>query len=380
MNQFLLSLLFAGPLLPGPVPKPGTRLKEIVSLEGVRENQLVGYGLVVGLNGTGDKRQTVFSAQALTNILQRMGITVAPTAILVKNMAAVMVTATLPPFAQPGTKVDVTAAAIGDASNLQGGMLLLTPLKGADGQVYVVGQGSVLTGGFVAGKGGNSSTLNHPTVGRIPAGGIIEKAPPTVEPTSTVRLQLNQADFTTAARVAEAINTRFAPDGPPIAHAESAGLVAVELPKPYENRNVEFIAEVENLTVDSDHRMKVVVNEKTGTIVLGKEVRISPVAILHGALSVEIRTELQVSQPAPLAQGTTAVTPQTNVAVKEEKAKNVVLQKGATIEDLVRALQLIGSEAVNAECKNYEETKDWQFTGSFAEALATLNGKAVSVA
>jgi flagellar P-ring protein precursor FlgI len=309
----------------------------------VRENQLVGYGLVVGLNGTGDKRQTVFSAQALTNILQRMGITVAPTAILVKNMAAVMVTATLPPFGQPGTKIDITAAAIGDSSNLQGGMLLLTPLKGADGQVYVVAQGSVLTGGFVAGKGGNSSTLNHPTVGRIPAGGIIEKAPPTVEPTSTVRLQLNQADFTTAARVAAAVNIRFAPDGPPIAHAESAGLVAVELPKSYEKHNVEFIAEVENLTVESDHRLKVVVNEKTGTIVLGKEVRISPVAILHGALSVEIRTELQVSQPAPLAQGTTAVTPQTNVAVKEEKAKNVVLQKGATIEDLVRALQLIGS-------------------------------------
>jgi flagellar P-ring protein precursor FlgI len=323
--------------------KPGTRLKEIVSVEGVRENQLVGYGLVVGLNGTGDKRQTVFSAQALTNILQRMGITVAPSAILVKNMAAVMVTATLPPFAQPGTKIDVTAAAIGDATNLQGGMLLLTPLKGADGQVYVAAQGSVLTGGFVAGRGANSSTLNHPTVGRVPSGGIIEKAPPTVEPTSSVRLQLNQADFTTAARVAEAINAHFASGEPPVAHAESAGLVAVELPTYYANRNVEFVAEVESLTVESDRRLKVVVNEKTGTIVLGKEVRISPVAILHGALSVEIRTQLQVSQPEPLAQGKTAVTPQTDVAVKEEKARNVVLEKGATIEDLVRALQSIGS-------------------------------------
>jgi flagellar P-ring protein precursor FlgI len=337
-------LLLLSLLLPAPAAAPsGTRLKELVSLEGVRENQLVGYGLVVGLNGTGDKRQTVFSAQALTNILQRMGITVAPTAILVKNMAAVMVTATLGPYAQPGTKLDITAAAIGDASNLQGGLLLLTPLKGADGQTYAVAQGSVITGGFVAGRGGNSSTLNHPTVGRIPAGGIIEKAPPTVAPSSKLRLQLNQADFTTAARVAEAVNRRFLVDGTPVAHAESAGVVSVDLPKSYENRSVEFIAEMENLTVESDRRQKVVVNEKTGTIVLGKEVRISPVSILHGALSVEIRTQLEVTQPEPLSKGTTAVTPQSNVAVKEEKAKNVVLQKGATVEDLVRALQSIGS-------------------------------------
>jgi flagellar P-ring protein FlgI len=320
-----------------------TRLKEVVSLEGVRDNQLVGYGLVVGLNGTGDKRQTVFSIQALTNILQRMGITVAPTAILVRNMAAVMVTATLPPFAQPGTKIDVTAAAIGDATNLQGGLLLLSPLKGPDGQVYAVAQGSVLTGGFIAGRGSNSTTVNHPTVGRIPDGAIVEKGPPSVAPSAKLTLQLNQADFTTAARVADAINRRFAGESDPIAHAENAGAVIVNVPGIYSKRAVEFVAELENLTVESDRRQKVVINEKTGTIVLGKEVRISPVAILHGALSVEIRTRLDVSQPQPLAQGNTATTPQTTVTAKEEKAKNVVLEKGATIEDLVRALQAIGS-------------------------------------
>ena len=169
-------------LVAAPAFGAGTRIKEIVSLEGVRDNQLLGYGLVVGLNGTGDKRQTVFSAQALTNILQRMGVSVNPTAILVRNMAAVMVTATLPPFAQPGTKIDVTAAAIGDATNLQGGMLLLTPLNGADGKAYAAAQGNILTGGFAAGRGGNSQTVNHPTVGRIPAGAIVEQAPPSVTP------------------------------------------------------------------------------------------------------------------------------------------------------------------------------------------------------
>src|ERR1700757_4694582 len=186
-----VKLLLSALALTNPLAAEGTRIKELVSLEGVRDNQLVGYGLVVGLNGTGDKRQTVFSAQALTNMLQRMGVTVAPSAILVRNMAAVMVTATLPPFAQPGTRIDITAAAIGDASNLQGGMLLLTPLKGADGQTYAAAQGNVLTGGFVSGRSGNSQTVNHPTVGRVPGGAIVEKAPPSVAPTSKLRLQLH---------------------------------------------------------------------------------------------------------------------------------------------------------------------------------------------
>jgi flagellar P-ring protein precursor FlgI len=340
MKPFCAALL----LLAAPLAA-AARIKEVASLEGVRDNQLLGYGLVVGLNGTGDKRQTVFSAQALTNILQRMGVTVPPAAILVRNMAAVMVTATLPPFAQPGTHIDVTAAAIGDATNLQGGLLLLTPLKAPDGQVYAAAQGALLTGGFVAGRGGNTATLNHPTVGRVPAGGIVERAPPSVAPESKLKLQLHQADFTTAARVAEALNRHFGGGGHIIARAESSAVVVVDMPPGYSARTVEFVAEMESISIDADRLAKVVINERTGTIVLGKEVRISPVAILHGALTVEVRTQLDVSQPQPLANGQTTVTPQVNVDAKEEKAKNVVLQKGATVEELVRALQAIGSTA-----------------------------------
>jgi flagellar P-ring protein precursor FlgI len=321
------------------------RLKELASIEGVRDNQLVGYGLVVGLNGTGDKRQTVFSAQSLTNMLERMGVTVPSTAILVRNTAAVMVTANLPPFSQPGSRIDVTAAAIGDAPNLQGGILIMTALKGADGQVYAVAQGPVVTGGFVAGRGGNSQTLNHPTVGRIPAGAIVEKAPPTVTPQGSLHLQLHEPDFTTAARITDALNRKFGADLKPIAHATNSALVTVEAPPQFADRNVEFIAEVENIRVDADRVAKIVINERTGTIVVGNDVKIAPASILHGALTIEIQTTYDVSQPAPLSNGKTAVTPQTTATAKEEKARNVSLKPGATVDDLVRALTAIGSTA-----------------------------------
>jgi flagellar P-ring protein precursor FlgI len=323
--------------------RASTRLKDLISIEGVRDNQLVGYGLVVGLNGTGDKRQTVFSAQSLTNLLARMGVTVNPTAILVRNMAAVLVTATLPPFGQPGARVDTTVSAIGDSSNLQGGVLILTPLKGADGQVYAVAQGSVVTGGFVAGRGGTSQTVNHPTAGRIPNGATIERVSPSIEPSDRLRLQLREADFMTAARVAAAINKKFGPDGTVVAHAENSGLVSVATPAAYKARTVEFVAEIEDLTVEADRPAKIVVNERTGTIVMGKDVKISPVAILHGALTVEIQTTLTPSQPGPLSQGQTVVVPDTKVIAKEEKARNVILKNGATVEELVRALTAIGS-------------------------------------
>ena len=329
----------------GEIPGAGTRLREVAALEGVRDNQLMGYGVVVGLNGTGDKRQTVFSAQALTNILQRMGVTVQPSAIQVRNIAAVMVTASLPPFAQPGTKIDITAAAIGDATNLQGGLLMMTSLKGADGQVYAVAQGPIVTGGFVAGRGGNTQTVNHPTVGRLPGGALVERAPPSVAPSSPMKLQLRQADFTTAARITDALNRRFSATGLPVAKAESSAVVVVDIPASYSSRPVEFIAEIENLTVEASHPGKIVINERTGTIVLGKDVRISPVAIMHGALSVEIQTVLNVTQPAPLSPGKTVVTPETTVASRENKAQNVILKDGATVEELVRALQAIGSTA-----------------------------------
>jgi len=319
-----------------------TRLKDLVSLEGVRDNQLVGYGLVVGLKGTGDSRQTVFSAQSLTNLLLRMGVSVTPSAIQVRNTAAVLVTTDLHPFAQPGTRIDITVSAIGDSTNLQGGVLVLTPLKGPDGQVYAAAQGSVVTGGFSAGQSGSSKSVNHPTAGRIPNGAIVERAPPTVSPTSHVRLQLRLADFTTAARIAGAINRKFG-DGK--ARAENSGTVVVEAPQEYASKPVEFLSVVENLTVETDRPAKIIVNERTGTIVMGKEVRIAPVAILHGPLTVEIRTTNEVSQPNPLASGQTTVVPQTTVSVKEEKARSIVLQQGASVEELVRALSAIGSTA-----------------------------------
>src|SRR5207302_5601827 len=179
-------------------PLPAARLKDLVAIEGVRENQLIGYGLVVGLAGTGDRRQTLFSAQSLTNMLQRLGVSVPATSLRVANTASVMVTATLPAFAQPGTRIDSTAAAIGDCSNLQGGILLLTSLRSADGQVYAVAQGPVVTGGFASGRGGASQTVNHPTVGRTPSGAIIERAAPSLQPRGVVRLQLRGEDFTTS--------------------------------------------------------------------------------------------------------------------------------------------------------------------------------------
>lgn len=321
-----------------------TRLKELVSLEGMRDNQLIGYGLVVGLAGTGDRKQTILSAQSLANMLERMGVSIPPQAITVKNTAAVMITSTLPAFAQQGSRIDVTAAAIGDAQNLQGGLLLLTSLRGADGQVYAIAQGPVVTGGFVAGRGGNNQTVNHPTVGRVPAGAIVERKAPSVVPNGGVRLQLREADFTTSARIAEAINRKFGASGSTgVAHAENSALVSVTIPADYSSRSIEFISELEKLNVDADRTARVVINERTGTIVMGGEVHISPVAIMHGNLTIEIQTSFAVSQPGPFSSGTTEVVPQVGVAAKEEKARNLVLKQGATIEELVRALSAIGS-------------------------------------
>jgi flagellar P-ring protein precursor FlgI len=341
MGTFLAALLFLHLTLELPSE---TRLKDLISIEGVRDNQLVGYGVVVGLNKTGDKQQTIFGTQSLANMLQKMGVSVDGTVIKVANTAAVMVTATLPAFAQPGTKIDVTAGAVGDATNLQGGLLLMTSLRGANGQVYAVAQGPVVTGGFVAGRGGNNQTVNHPTVGRVPNGATVERLAPSVEPTTHVRLQLRNADFATASRVAEVINKQFGTEKP-VAQAENSALVDVDTPAAWRPRMTEFIAAMEELRVEVDLPARIVVNERTGTIVMGKEVRISPVAILHGNLAVEIQTVLQVSQPGPLSQGKTEVVPEVTVKAKDEPTKNVVLKQGATVEELVRALTAVGSSA-----------------------------------
>ncbi len=323
--------------------EPGVRLKDLVTIEGVRANQLVGYGLVVGLNGTGDRQQTLFSAQSLTNLLQRMGVSVSPTLITVKNTAAVIVTATLPPFGQPGTNVDATVAAIGDATNLQGGLLVLTTLRGVNGQVYATVQGPVITGGFIAGRSAsNSQTVNHPTVGRIPNGVAIERLAPSVPVGNVVKLQLKEADFTTAARVSEAINHRFSSAGT-TAHADNSSLVTVNLPPSYANRPIEFIAELERLKVEPDQIAKVVINERTGTVILGNDVRIAPVAIMHGNLTVQIQTEMIPVPTGPFSSGPGSVTPEVSVRAKDEKARNVLLKQGATVEELVKSLAAIGS-------------------------------------
>jgi flagellar P-ring protein precursor FlgI len=341
MKRYIIAALTTAAL--ATTAPAATRLKDLVGIEGVRDNQLIGYGLVVGLAGTGDRQQTLFSPQSLANMLERMGVSVPSGTIRVKNTAAVMLTATLPPFAQPGTHLDVVAAAAGDAANLQGGLLLLTPLKGADGQVYAVAQGAVVTGGFVAGRGGASQTVNHPTVGRVPEGAIVERPAPSLTPKGFVHLQLHYADFTTASRIAAAVNAQFAGSGSPMAHAENSALVSVTVPPSYATRATDFIADLEKLTVEPDQAARVVVNERTGTIVMGRDVRISPVAILHGNLTVEIQTSLDVSQPAPQSAGTTVVVPKVAVEAKEEPTRNLVLKQGATVEELVRALATIGA-------------------------------------
>jgi flagellar P-ring protein precursor FlgI len=261
----------------------------------------------------------------------------------VRNTASVIVTGNLPAHGQTGLRMDVQVAVVGDATNLQGGILLMTPLKGADGQVYAVAQGSVVTGGFAAGRGGNTQSLNHPTAGRIPNGAIIERPAPSVAPGPRMHLQLKTPDSMTATRIVDAINFRFSAGGPLVARAATAGLVEVNMPGRYALRPVQFIAEVEGLTVEADGGSKIIINERTGTVVLGKDVPIAPVAILHGALSVEIQTTYDVSQPSPLSGGTTTVTPRVGVAAKEEQAKNIMLKQGATVEDLVKALNTIGA-------------------------------------
>ncbi len=321
----------------------GVRLKDLVTIEGVRSNQLVGYGLVVGLNGTGDRQQTVFSIQSLTNLLLRMGVSVPASQITVKNVAAVIVTASLPPFAQPGTTLDTTIAAMGDASNLQGGLLVLTSLRGINGQVYATAQGPVVTGGFVAGRGGlNSQTVNHPTVGRIPNGASVERIAPSVPLGNVIRLQLKDADFTTSARVAKAVNLRFGSSGV-IAHADNSALVSVNLPHQYAAEPTEFIAELEPLLVEPDRMARVVINERTGTIVLGQGVHIAPVAIMHGNLTVEIQTTYTAAEPGLMSSAPATVIPETTVNTKNEKTRDVVLKDGATVEELVKALASIGS-------------------------------------
>lgn len=318
-----------------------SRIKDVAAFEGVRDNQLVGYGLVVGLNGTGDRSQTFFSTQTLANMLERSGVTIQPDQVRVKNIAAVMVTATLPPFVRQGSRIDVTVGSIGDAQSIQGGLLIMTPLKSAGNEVYVTAQGQIVLGGFSAGGNNNRVQLNHPTVGRIPNGGLVEKEVPVdLKGKSRLNLVLHENDFTTASRAVRVINETA---GTSVASALDGRTIAIVVPANYSNKIVEFIALVENAKMDVDFPAKVVLNEKTGTIVMGREVKISEVSIIHGSLSLQVGTIFNVSQPAPLSKGQTAVVPETTVAVQEEKGRTVTLRDGASVEEVVRALNAIGA-------------------------------------
>ncbi len=319
-----------------------SRVKDVAAFEGVRDNQLVGYGLVVGLNGTGDRSQTFFSTQTLANMLERSGVIVSPDQMRVRNIAAVMVTAILPPFIRQGSRIDVTVGSIGDAQDIQGGVLIMTPLKAANSQVYATAQGQIVLGGFSAGAGvGNRVQLNHPTVGRIPNGALVEKEL-TVDLAgkSSLNLVLHSNDFTTASRAERAINELV---GVKVAAALDGRTISIAVPQAYSQRVVEFMAMVENAKMDVDNRARVVINEKTGTVVLGRDVRISEVSIVHGGLSLQVGTLFSVSQPAPFSQGETRIVPDTNVSVQEDKGRSVTLRDGASVEEIVRALNAIGA-------------------------------------
>jgi flagellar P-ring protein precursor FlgI len=323
------------------------RIKDVATIEGIRDNQLVGYGLVVGLRGTGDSSQTVFPAQTLISALERMGITVPQTGsnsasnMQVKNMAAVFVVATLPPFSRPGYRMDITASSAGDARSLEGGILLMTPLYGPDGQIYAQAQGALVLGGYMASSGGNTRQLNHPTTARIPGGALVERTVPfDLKQMHTVSVLLNDADFHTAERMAAAIDHAL---GKARAHAIDSR--RVEIAAVPEEDMAALLDKVEAVEVEVFPRARVVVNERTGTVVIGGTVRLQPVSILHGGLSVNVITETKVSQPNPLSTGTTQVVQQTTVQAQDKPVNRIDLKEGATVEDLVQELQRTGAGA-----------------------------------
>ncbi len=320
------------------------RVKDLADIEGVRSNELVGYGLVVGLNRTGDRvQQNLYARQTLQNLLERMGITTEVTTLKPENIATVMVTAKLPPFIRQGSKIDVTVSSIGDARSLQGGTLILTPLKGINGQIYAIAQGSVSIGGISAGNRGNSVEINHPTVGRVPNGATVERAVPTsLAANNRLTLVLRNEDFSTAARLDKVINDKF---GLGTAKALDGRNIQVSLPPNYFENRVAFIAELESLKLTPDKIAKVIINERTGTIIMGREVRIGSVAISQGGVTIRVGTDFDVIQPEPLTNGETQVVPTKTVDVEQKKPESVILPDGATIDEVVRGLRALGVSA-----------------------------------
>ncbi len=348
-EKFLaISLLGLSLLFIVTIDSQAARIKDIAQIHGVRGNQLIGYGLVTGLNGTGDDmKKSLFTLQAVYNMMTRNGITIDPNdmnSIKINNVAAVMITANLPPFASSGSKIDIQVSSIGNASSLAGGTLLMTPLKGVDGKVYAIAQGALAIGAFSYGGKAASAQKNHPTVGRIAGGAIVERTVPVnIGSDGTLTYQLTDADFTTAHNMTRAINSKF---GEGTAYPLDSGTVAISIPEQHQNHIVDFIASVENLDIKADARAKVVVNERTGTVVMGQDVKISTVAVSHGNLNLIIRDSFDVSQPNPFTDGKTTITPdKSEVVVSEEEGQLMVLDlnNDVTIGDIANALNAIGA-------------------------------------
>ena len=319
------------------------RIKDLAVVSGVRTNQLIGYGLVVGLNGTGDQTtQTPFTVRSLKSMMSNMGVTIPPDINLqLKNVAAVSIHADLPPFIKPGQTIDVTVSSIGNAKSLNGGSLLMTPLKGADGATYAIAQGNLVVGGISAASAGSSVTVNVPSAGRIPNGATVERqVADNFGGNSPIVLNLHQADFTTAERVVEAINKTFGGD---VAAAIDASSIQVRGPAE-RNQRVSLIAVLENIEVaPGQSAAKVVVNARTGTVVIGMNVRVGPAAVAHGNMTVTITSDPIVSQPGPFSNGQTAVVPNANIAVNQEKKPMFLFNPGVALDDIVRAVNQVGA-------------------------------------
>ncbi|HWL68477.1 MAG TPA: flagellar basal body P-ring protein FlgI [Geminicoccus sp.] len=346
-HRLALSLLLLFTLLcrlvqPDPAQAAQSRIKDVADFEGVRDNMLVGYGLVVGLNSTGDSlRNSAFTQESLTAMLDRLGVATRGGKLNTKNVAAVMVTATLPPFARQGSRVDVAVSALGDAKSLNGGTLLVTPLMGADGEIYAVAQGALTTGGFEVGGEAEKVTRGVPTSARIPSGAIVEREVAfALADLQAVRLALRNPDFTTATRIAAAVNRWSKTVG---AQAVDPATVVLEVPAGYRDRIALLMSEVEQLRIDPDQPARILVDETKGIIVIGENVRISTVAIAQGNLTVRVTETPQVSQPAPFSDGETVVTPQTNVQVDDQSGRRMAVLSGAvTLQDLVDGLNAMG--------------------------------------
>jgi flagellar P-ring protein precursor FlgI len=339
MQRLLILALF---VLVFAAEASATRIKDITSVEGVRDNQLIGYGLVIGLQGTGDSlRNAPFTEQALQSMLDRMGINVLDSSLRVRNVAGVVVTANLPPFSNTGSRIDVDISSIGDAVSLKGGTLLMTPLNGADGKVYAVAQGPVSTSGFTAAGAGASLSQGVPTGGRIPNGALVEReVAATLNSAATMVISLNNADFKTATAIADAINTyAFARFGKTVAQERDAR--SVMLTRPVNITPTRFIAEIGDLLVQPDVPARVVINERTGTVVIGQDVQISTVAMTHGTLTVRVTETPQASQPGPFSLGSTQVLPRTTVDAVEPNA-HIAFVGGASLQSLVDGLNRIG--------------------------------------